>query len=137
MDATLDVALLGPDTQVTSRSIDRFAKAHDASHYLLVPEAIRRSLRRHGADPRAIRALDRLVPAQDDEDTLRDIDAKRLLSGQGALARAFGRPLQPGRLAREMFVGELHPDIRALFDRMRRGMRALDAPALTEPSSID
>ena len=36
----LDVALLGPDTQVTSRSIDRFAKAHDASHYLLVPEAI-------------------------------------------------------------------------------------------------
>jgi hypothetical protein len=105
--------------------------------YLLVRDAIRRSLRAQGADPRVSRALDRHVPAVDDEESLRDIDAKRLLSAQGALARAFGRPLQPGRLAREMFVGELHPDIRVLFDRMRHAMRALDASSLTESTRVD
>lgn len=36
----LDVDLLGPDTSLTSRSIDRFAHAHDASHYLLIPDAV-------------------------------------------------------------------------------------------------
>ena len=36
----LDADLLGADTRVTSRSIDRFARAHDASHYLLVPDAV-------------------------------------------------------------------------------------------------
>nr|WP_308162498.1 MULTISPECIES: FAD-binding and (Fe-S)-binding domain-containing protein [unclassified Microbacterium] len=36
----LDPALLGPATQVHSRSIDRFARAHDASHYLLIPDAV-------------------------------------------------------------------------------------------------
>ena len=36
----LDPALLGPSTQVHSRSIDRFARAHDASHYLLIPDAV-------------------------------------------------------------------------------------------------
>ncbi len=104
--------------------------------YLLVPDAIRRALRHHGGHPRVSRALEQHVPAPDDEDTLREIDAKRLLSAQGALARAFGRPLQPGRVAREMFVGELHPDIRALFDRMRHALRALDHSSLTESSPI-
>lgn len=32
--------LLGDDTVVASRSIDRFARAHDASHYLLIPDAV-------------------------------------------------------------------------------------------------
>ncbi|MCI1020520.1 FAD-binding oxidoreductase [Microbacterium sp. C5A9] len=32
--------LLGADTVVASRSIDRFARAHDASHYLLIPDAV-------------------------------------------------------------------------------------------------
>ncbi|MGM7697106.1 FAD-binding and (Fe-S)-binding domain-containing protein [Microbacterium sp. A84] len=36
----LDTDMLGPDTTVTSRSIDRFARAHDASHYLLIPDAV-------------------------------------------------------------------------------------------------
>lgn len=36
----LDPALLCPATQVHSRSIDRFARAHDASHYLLIPDAV-------------------------------------------------------------------------------------------------
>ncbi len=36
----LDPTLLGQDVAVQSRSIDRFARAHDASHYLLVPDAV-------------------------------------------------------------------------------------------------
>lgn len=36
----LDRALLSPSTEVKERSIDRFAQAHDASHYLLVPDAV-------------------------------------------------------------------------------------------------
>ena len=105
--------------------------------YLLVPDAIRRSLQRRGVHPRANRDLERLVPATDDEETLRDIDAKRLFSAQGALARAFGGRLQPGRLAREMYVGELHPDIRTLFDRMRHALRAVDLSCLTESPAVD
>ncbi len=105
--------------------------------YLLVPAALQRVLRARGASSRVHRALDRLVPAAGDECALRDIDAKRLLSAQGDLARAFGRPLQPGRVAREMFVGELHPDIRALFDRMREALRALQFSSLTGSSALD
>lgn len=97
--------------------------------YLLVPGAIHRMLVRGGADPRAVRAIGRMLPAADDEAALRDVDAKRLLSAQGELSRAFGRPLAPGRLARELFVGELHPDIRTLFDRMRQALRAAGAAA--------
>jgi D-lactate dehydrogenase len=40
LDHPLDPALLGTETQVHARSIDRFARAHDASHYLLVPDAV-------------------------------------------------------------------------------------------------
>ncbi|GAA4479518.1 FAD-binding and (Fe-S)-binding domain-containing protein [Microbacterium panaciterrae] len=36
----LDAALLGTDVRIASRTIDRFARAHDASHYLLVPDAV-------------------------------------------------------------------------------------------------
>lgn len=36
----LDRALLPPSTEVKDRSIDRFARAHDASHYLAIPDAV-------------------------------------------------------------------------------------------------
>lgn len=36
----LDPVLLGDSTEVHLRSIDRFARAHDASHYLLIPDAV-------------------------------------------------------------------------------------------------
>ncbi len=36
----LDAASLGPGVVTTRRSLDRFAKAHDASHYLMVPELV-------------------------------------------------------------------------------------------------
>lgn len=38
--APLDVQLLGPATEVRTRSIERFSRAHDASHYLLIPDAV-------------------------------------------------------------------------------------------------
>jgi D-lactate dehydrogenase len=38
--APLDPTLLGDATTVHSRSIDRFSRAHDASHYLLIPDAV-------------------------------------------------------------------------------------------------
>ncbi|MFS0852292.1 FAD-binding and (Fe-S)-binding domain-containing protein [Microbacterium sp. 179-I 3D4 NHS] len=36
----LDPTILGAATTVHSRSIDRFSRAHDASHYLLIPDAV-------------------------------------------------------------------------------------------------
>ncbi len=105
--------------------------------YLLVPAAICRSLRQRGAAPRVGRAIERLLPAEDDEEALREIDAKRLLSEQGDLSRALGWPLRPGHLAKQMFVGELHPDIRTLFDRVRHALRAVDVSSLTEPPAVD
>ncbi|NJC24474.1 D-lactate dehydrogenase [Arthrobacter pigmenti] len=38
--AVLDPSILGPGVGVRERSIDRFAMAHDASHYLLVPDVV-------------------------------------------------------------------------------------------------
>lgn len=36
----LSAALLGPEVTVSTRAIDRYAQAHDASHYLLVPQEV-------------------------------------------------------------------------------------------------
>ncbi|MFD9665041.1 FAD-binding and (Fe-S)-binding domain-containing protein [Rhodococcus sp. NPDC059968] len=36
----LDTNILGTSIEVSQRPIDRFARAHDASHYLLVPDAV-------------------------------------------------------------------------------------------------
>ncbi len=36
----LDASMLGERVRLASRSIDRFAHAHDASHYLLIPDAV-------------------------------------------------------------------------------------------------
>lgn len=36
----LDASVLGERVRLASRSIDRFAHAHDASHYLLIPDAV-------------------------------------------------------------------------------------------------
>jgi len=85
--------------------------------YLLVPEAIRRSLRLPSADGRVTRACRRLLPAEDDENAFQDLDAKRLLAPEGELARAVGRPLQTGRIARAMREDDLHPEVRQLLER--------------------
>jgi hypothetical protein len=63
--------------------------------YLLVPAAIQRALRLPEHDVRASRLLRQYLPDAADEGTLRDLDAKRLLSATGPIARGLGRPLAP------------------------------------------
>jgi hypothetical protein len=87
--------------------------------YLLVPAAIRRSLRLPQDDRRVERALQRALGEPIDEEALRDVDAKRLLARSGELARVLGQPLAPGRIARAMRVEEFHADVRALLAALR------------------
>lgn len=87
--------------------------------YLLVPAAIQRALRLPEHDGRVSRLLRQHLPKAADEGTLRDLDAKRLLSATGPIARALGRPLALGRIARAMRVEELHGDVSGLLARLR------------------
>jgi len=87
--------------------------------YLLVPDAIRRSLRLPPDDRRVARACLRFLPEPADESAFLALDAKRLLAPEGELARAVGRPLQPGRIARAMREDEIHPEVRGLLERAR------------------
>ena len=87
--------------------------------YLLVPAAIQRSLRVPDREGRATRLLRQHLPACDDERTLRELDAKRLLADSGPLARGLGEPLALGRIARVMRPDELHADVSALIARLR------------------
>ena len=89
--------------------------------YLLVPDAIRRVLRVPREDVRVDRSLRELLPAQDDETALADLDAKRLLARHGPLARETGGA-SPSRIARAMRADELHPDVLELFQRIRRAL---------------
>jgi len=87
--------------------------------YLLVPAAIQRSLRVPDREGRVARLLRQHLPACDDERTLRDLDAKRLLGRHGPVARGLGQPLKLGRIARVMRPDELHADVAALIARLR------------------
>ena len=86
--------------------------------YLLVPAAICRSISVPASDGRVLRVLREHLPEGGDEESFRDLDAKRLLSSGGALARALGRPISPGRVAQATREAELHPDVHALFARL-------------------
>jgi len=90
--------------------------------YLLVPDAILRAVDGSAADGRLQRMLRDHLPAAADESALRDIDAKRLLGARGALHRALGRPLPLARIARATREPELHPDVHALFARIREAV---------------
>lgn len=90
--------------------------------YLLVPDAIRRSLRLPAEDHRVVRACRQVLPEGPDENTFQSLDAKRLLAQEGELARALGAPLRPGRIARAMRETELHPDIRTFFRRVEAAL---------------
>jgi len=96
--------------------------------YLLVPAAIRRALHLAPDDPRFERILRHQLPATNDETALREVNAKRLLGAAGSLSHTLGRSLPLGRIARAMLRTELHPDILALFERVRSGLQALGAP---------
>ena len=85
--------------------------------YLLVPSAIRRAL--HPGNGRVDRVLRDHLPDDGDEESLRSIDAKRLLAPGGALSQALGRSLPLLRIARAMHAEELHADVHDLFSRLR------------------
>jgi hypothetical protein len=105
--------------------------------YLLVPDAIQRSLRRGDAGPRSARLLRQLLPTEGDESALRDFDAKRLLARQGPLARELGQPLAPGRIARFMRPEELHVDVSTLIERLQALLLAQVAVVtLATPSGV-
>lgn len=111
---------LGLPEDVPGLEFHVWARRHIES-YLLVPEAIRRSLRRPAQDRRVARACRRLLPAPGDENAFQELDAKRLIAPEGELSRAVGAPLRPGRIARAMREDDLHPDVRAL---LRQAMAA-------------
>jgi len=90
--------------------------------YLLVPEAIRRSLRLPAHDSRVDRACRRLLPPPGDEPAFRALDAKRLIAPEGELTRTLGFPLRPGRIARAMREDDLHPDVHALLGLARSAL---------------
>jgi hypothetical protein len=93
--------------------------------YLLVPEAIRRSLRLPANDHRVARACRLILPDPGDENAFQELDAKRLLAPEGELARAVGRPLRAGRIARAMRAEEIHPEVRELLERARAAVNCL------------
>jgi hypothetical protein len=95
--------------------------------YLLVPGAIRRSLRLAPDDPRIERFFRDALPAADDEPAYGELDAKPFFAAHGALARLLGRPVQPARVARAMRDDELHSDVSALFGRLREGLGIREA----------
>jgi hypothetical protein len=94
--------------------------------YLLVPEAIRRTVLDRKDRFRLERFLREQLPPRDDEAAYRKLDAKRLLGRDGALARAVGKPIPVSRIARAMRHDELHTDLRALLDRIRHGVGRLE-----------
>jgi hypothetical protein len=96
--------------------------------YLLVPDAIQRSLRKGDPGARAARLLRQHLPSGEDESALRDFDAKRLLARQGPLARELGQPLVLGRIARFMRPEERHVDVSTLIGRLEALL--LDAVAV-------
>lgn len=92
--------------------------------YLLVPAAIRRVLRLDADDPIVERALSILISAEETAKgasrgrSTSSVHAKRMLGAGGSLSEVLGVDLHAGEIARAMSADDLHPDVRALFDRI-------------------
>jgi len=104
---------------VTSDALGFFtwSRRHIES-YLLVPEAIARSLGLRLDDRRLQHFFDTHVPAPGDAEAWRRLDAKRLLGERGAFSQTVGRSLPLARVARATRLDELHGDVRSLFERL-------------------
>ncbi len=120
------LCVLDRDT-VAARSVDAASEValelytwerRHIESYLLVPDAIRRALRAPDHGGALARRLRQVLPASGDERALREIDAKRLLDRKGPVARAVGRPVDAGRIARTMRSEEIHPEVHALLGRL-------------------
>ena len=107
-----------PDSREPGLEFFTWGRRHIES-YLLVPAAIRRTLRLADNDPRIQRALDEVLPRPADESAYRQVDAKRLLGPNGALSRALGCPISLPHVARATRGDELHPDVHRLFEQLR------------------
>jgi hypothetical protein len=99
--------------------------------YLLVPTAIERAARTR--DTRLRRILLEQLPAPGDERAFLTFDAKRFLGPKGPLARLLGRVLPAGAIARAMREEEIHPEVRALCERIAvgLGLGPLPVPTVT------
>jgi len=98
--------------------------------YLLVPDAIRRSLRLAADDSRIERFFRSELPPADDEPALRELAAKPLFAAHGRLERLLGRRVSPGHVARAMRANELHADVRALLERLGAALGIREAAAV-------
>ena len=112
---------LDPDPAGDEPSLEFFTwtRRHIES-YLLVPHALRRLARNPKERFRLERFVRERLPAEGDEAAWRRLDAKRLVERDGPLARTLGRPLPAGASARAIRLDELHGDVLALLDRIRR-----------------
>ena len=90
--------------------------------YLLIPAAIRRSIRSRD-EARVADLLRGLLPNGGDETALCELDAKRLLAARGPLARELGRPISAVAVARNMHRSELHPHVESLLEDIGRRVR--------------
>jgi hypothetical protein len=96
--------------------------------YLLVPAAIRRTLRLADNDPRIHRVLDAALPRPADESSYRQVDAKRLLGPNGALPRILGRSISLPKVGGAPRRDEQHPPGHRLFDQLRDRMGVRSVP---------
>jgi hypothetical protein len=122
----------GPPSAPEGLEFFTWTRRHIES-YLLVPAALRRALSAGSEEARLERVLRECLPPTADEAAHRELDAKRLLGPRGPLARALGRPPQLARIARATRADEHHPDVHALFDRLRRGLGCAEAPGARSP----
>ncbi|GGR17068.1 FAD-binding and (Fe-S)-binding domain-containing protein [Agromyces mediolanus] len=128
--SVLDSALLGERVAVSQRSIDRFAKAHDASHYLFVPEAV---VTPHDAD--AVASVFAAARAAGRSVTFRSGGTS--LSGQGVTdellvdTRARFRGIRVGEEGRTVRV-EPGATVRQVNQRLARHGRKLGPDPASE-----
>ncbi len=110
-----------PPPSVAEPGLDFFtwSRRHIES-YLLVPGAIRRSLKLPASDARVERFFRAELPAT--EEGLGALDAKPLFAYRGEFERLLGRAVRPVHVARAMHVGEIHADVLDLLARVRGGL---------------
>ena len=90
--------------------------------YVLVRSAIHRVLGSDADAARLSRLLAGHLPFLEDEESCRDVDAKRMLGRNGLLARQAGVVISPVEIARAMRPEEFHPDVRDLYQRIETAL---------------
>ena len=114
-----DVAVeeVSPETDIALEFFT-WSRRHIES-YLLVRAAILRCVPQQPRDGRVTALVERLIPEAGDESVLKEIDAKRLLSVKGSLARGLGHVVRPSHIARAQRESELHSDVFRLIEKLQ------------------